>query len=170
MIANTNPTALVQHKGVRQFVKFGIVGASSTVVNFSIFNVLYHLVNLNLFAALSTAFFISVINGFVWNRRWTFKESRGASAGSQSIKFFLVNVVAFVLNTMIVVLVIAHVTANGSGLFGQSGRLAAISMAILTGQGKKQFGFWLTNGALATSTCVVVFWNFFANRFWTFRN
>jgi putative flippase GtrA len=40
----------------------------------------------------------------------------------------------------------------------------------LAGEGKKKFGFWLLNGALATATCVVVFWNFFANRLWTFKS
>jgi len=170
MIANPSPALIIQHKGVRQFAKFAIVGASSTVVNFGLFNLLCHVLHWTLFLALTTAFLISVGNGFYWNRHWTFKDSRGASAGEQSAKFLAVNVVAFCLNVSIVSLTIAHFTASGSGLFGGSTHLHNVIIAILTGAGKKQFGFWLTNGALAVATCVVVFWNFFANRFWTFRH
>ena len=170
MIANSSPPLILQHKGVVQFIKFGIVGASSTVVNFGLFNLLCHVLHLTLFVALTTAFLISVGNGFYWNRHWTFKESRGASAGEQSAKFMAVNVVAFCLNISIVSFTIAHFTATGGGYFGGAGHVHSVIYAMLTGAGKKQFGFWLTNGALAVATCVVVFWNFFANRFWTFRH
>ena len=174
MIANSNPPASVplglQHKGVRQFIKFAIVGASSTVVNFGLFNLLCHVLHFTLFLSLTAAFLISVGNGFYWNRHWTFKEARGASAGEQSAKFMAVNLVAFILNLSIVSFTIAHFTAGGHGFLGAPGHLHAVVYAMISGQGKLLFGVGLTNGALAIATCVVVFWNFFANRFWTFRH
>ena len=170
MIANSSPTLIIQHKGVRQFVKFVIVGASSTVVNFSLFDLLVHLLHWPVLIADTVAFLISVCNGFYWNRRWTFKESRGVSAGEQSVKFMIVNAIAFCLNISIVSLVIAHFTSTGGGFFGGPGHLQNVVHQMLPGAGKRQFGFWLTNGALALATGVVVFWNFFANRFWTFRH
>jgi putative flippase GtrA len=170
MIANSNPTLIIQHKGVRQFAKFVIVGASSTVVNFGLFNILGQRMHWPVLLADGTAFLISVGNGFYWNRHWTFKDARGVSVGEQSLKFMIVNAIAFCLNVTIVSLVIAHFTASSGGFFGQPGHLSAVVHAMLPGAGKRQFNAWLTNGALAVATCVVVFWNFFANRFWTFRH
>ena len=41
---------------------------------------------------------------------------------------------------------------------------------MLTNAGKQEYGALLFNGALLAATAVVVFWNFFANRFWTFKH
>lgn len=161
---------LHQRRGVRQFVKFGLVGASSTVINFTIFNVLYHVLNVSLVPSLTVAFFVSVLNGFFWNRRWTFKEARHKPAHTQSLQFLVVNIVGWLLNTSIVVLIVAHHRSGGHGLFGAPGQLQQIIFAILTGEGKQHYSFWLLNGALAIATGVVVFWNFFANKKWTFKH
>lgn len=162
---------LTQHQGLRQFVKFGIVGLSSTVINFVVFNVLYRKLHLQLVPALTAAFILSVINGFYWNRKWTFKQARSGSASSQGVKFLIVNIVGWILNTSIVVLVIAHFTSSRhGGIFGDPDHFKQIVAAVVAGQGKTQYGFWLVNGALAAATCVVVFWNFFANRLWTFKH
>jgi putative flippase GtrA len=166
MIATGKPAAIIQHKGVRQFVKFGIVGASSTVVNFGIFNLLLNRVPL--LAALTAGFVLSVCNGFYWNRRWTFKEARSNSVHDQYAKFLAVNAIAWCLDTSIVVVIVAHFT--GHGLLTDPQAFKQILVAIVTGQGRSDYGRGLVNGALASATCVIVFWNYFANRLWTFKN
>ncbi len=157
---------LHQNPALRQFLKFCIVGASSTTVQFVVLNVCYRVLRLPLFTSLTAAFMLSVCNAFFWNRRWTFKEARANSAREQSVKFLGVNLVGYLLNTTIVALVVAHFSARG-GLMG--GELKAVVYNILAGEGKQHYAPLLVNGAQATATCIVVWWNFFANRLWTFK-
>ncbi len=166
---NVGP-ALHQRRGVRQFVKFGMVGASSTIINFLCFNLLCRVAHSPLVSSLTLAFLISAVNGFFWNRRWTFREAQAKAVHTQSFQFLIVNIIGWLLNTSIVVLLVAHFTARGSGLFGSHHQLKQIVLAIVAGEGKQQYSFWLLNGALAAATAVVVFWNFFANRMWTFKH
>jgi putative flippase GtrA len=170
MILPSKATTFSQRRGVRQFIKFGIVGASSAVINFLCVNLLYRVAGLSLVPSLSIAFLMSAMNGFFWNRHWTFKEARGKPAHTQSLQFLIVNIIGWLLNTSIVVLIIAHFTSGGQGVFGSEHQLHQIVLAIVAGEGKKQYSFWLLNGALAIATAVVVFWNFFANRLWTFKH
>lgn len=158
---------LHKRKDIRQFVKFCIVGSSSFAVNFILFNLLYYHVRIfSLVAATTISFFISVINGFVLNRNWTFKEARGASVANQSTKFMLVNIVGWFLNTGITVGLIAAwliMSQHSQVHFSQ------IFWDIISGK-KEHYGKLVTNCSLLAATGVVVFWNFFANRHWTFKH
>lgn len=160
---------LHERHSVRQFVKFCIVGASSTVISFGVFNFLYLKYAFPLVPAVTIAFLLAVMNGFMWNRHWTFKESKHKAAHEQYVKFLAVNVVGWFLNTSIVVLIVAHYTSGGHGIFGDQQQFLKVVWAIVAGQ-HSGFNKWLVNGALAAATCVVVFWNFFANRLWTFKH
>jgi putative flippase GtrA len=164
-----NSQPLHERRSIRQFVKFCIVGASSTVISFGIFNILYLKFAFPLVPAVTIAFLLAVINGFMWNRHWTFKEAKHKSAREQYMKFLAVNVVGWFLNTSIVVLIVAHFTSGGHGIFGDQHQFLSVVWAIVAGQ-HSGFNKWLVNGALAAATCVVVFWNFFANRLWTFKH
>lgn len=158
-----------ERPSIRQFVKFCIVGASSTVISFGIFNILYQKFNFPLVSAVTIAFLLSVMNGFLWNRRWTFKEARHMPAHEQTMKFLAVNMVGWFLNTTIVVLIVAHFTSGGHGVFGDQEQFLKVVWAVVAGK-HSGYNKWLVNGALAAATCVVVFWNFFANRLWTFKH
>jgi len=160
---------LTQHHGVRQFVKFAIVGASSTAINFVVLNSMLKLLGRPLWEAVTLAFLTSVCNGFFWNRRWTFKEARSGNAGEQGMKFFLVNIVGWTLNMTIVALTVAHFTAgNQGGLFGDPETFKRIIVDVMIGH--KSHNLLIVNIAQLAATCVVVFWNYFANRTWTFKH
>ena len=167
---STGLNRITQQPGVRQFVKFGIVGTSNSIINFGLSNLFHYKLAWPLVPALTMAFFLSVLNGFFWNRRWTFKEARSKPAHTQSLQFLAVNMVAWLLSTTIVVSIIAHFISHGHGLFGDPEQFRRILSAVLTNSGKQEYGPWLFNGALLAATAVVVFWNFFANRFWTFKD
>lgn len=161
---------LAHRPGVRQFVKFAIVGASNSAINFGLSNLLHLKLGWPLIPALTVAFFVSVLNGFFWNRHWTFKAARGKPVHTQSLQFLLVNIVGWLLNTSIVVLIVAGVKSHGQALLGNPEELSHIVNAMLTNTGKHEYGPLLFNGALLAATGVVVFWNFFANRLWTFKH
>jgi putative flippase GtrA len=62
---------------VAQFVKFGIVGVSNTVLAFAIYTVLLKVFGVWYLAASGIGFAVGAVNGFLLNRRWTFREHVG---------------------------------------------------------------------------------------------
>jgi putative flippase GtrA len=56
-----------------QFVKFGIVGFSNTVIAYAIYSALVY-VNIHYIAANVAAFIVSVLNSFFWNSKYVFKR------------------------------------------------------------------------------------------------
>ena len=160
---------LHEHPDVRQFIKFCLVGASSTVINFVCVNLLYYKAGVSQIPAVVIAFFVSAINGFVWNRAWTFKEKRGRSATNQYVKYVLVNAVGLLLDVFIVACVLALFGQHGGSVRTFQDFLNVVGI-VLFHKGKERFGPLLLNGALLAATGVVVFWNYFANRHWTFKH
>jgi putative flippase GtrA len=103
-------------EGVRQFVKFAIVGGTSTVLDLASNYVLWHFFRFipyamadwclsvltplaiapdeqKLAAAMTSVISSGIIgtaNAFYWNRRWTFRATEPGTAGSQMKKFFVV--------------------------------------------------------------------------------
>jgi putative flippase GtrA len=161
--------ALHEKPGVRQFVKFAIVGLSSTVINFGISYFLQYQMHFPLVPSLTIAFLLSCLNGFIWNRQWTFRHHRSNSAATQSLRFVAVNIVGFVLNTSIAVFIVALYESGKGGVI-QLGTLLKIFAAVVTSQHREEYPKLVFFAALAMATAVVVFWNFFANRYWTFRH
>ncbi len=132
------------------FLKFCVVGASSTVIDKAIFYALMTFVPaLPWFVSQSIAFLFGVTNGFFWNRYWTFKSNQHASMGTQYPIFVATNVVGLALNLLIT-----------------KGFLIAF-----TGHAKHN-ALADKNIILCASLCaipIVVVWNFSASRLWTFR-
>jgi putative flippase GtrA len=62
---------------VVQFVKFGIVGVSNTLLSFGIYTLLLKGFGVWYLAASAIAFVVGAVNGFLLNRRWTFREHVG---------------------------------------------------------------------------------------------
>jgi putative flippase GtrA len=60
-----------------QFVKFGIVGISNTVLTLVVYTVLLKVFGVWYLAASAIGFVVGAINGFLLNRRWTFREHVG---------------------------------------------------------------------------------------------
>jgi len=85
-------------RGVRQFVKFGLVGATGAVVSFVIFHILLHF-GLDLKLAFSLGFIAGGVNNYWWNRHWTFR-SRG-HMGKELAQFLTVSGMALILGIII---------------------------------------------------------------------
>jgi putative flippase GtrA len=60
-----------------QFVKFGIVGVSNTLIAFAIYTVLVKVFGVWYLAASAVGFAVGAVNGYLLNRRWTFREHAG---------------------------------------------------------------------------------------------
>lgn len=64
-------------KLVVQFLKFGIVGVSNTLIAFAVYTVLLKVFGVWYVAASGIGFAVGAVNGFLLNRRWTFREHVG---------------------------------------------------------------------------------------------
>jgi putative flippase GtrA len=60
-----------------QFVKFGIVGVSNTLLTFAVYTLLLKVFGVWYLAASAIGFAVGTINSFLLNRRWTFRGHVG---------------------------------------------------------------------------------------------
>src|SRR6266852_1275739 len=60
-----------------QFVKFGIVGISNTLLTFAVYTLLLKVFGVWYLAASAIGFIAGAVNGFLLNRRWTFRGHVG---------------------------------------------------------------------------------------------
>lgn len=148
--------SLAQRRGVRQLLKFGVVGASSTVVNFAVLNLMLILLHQNRYVSVTVAFLVSVVNGYIWNKRWTFKEAQAKAVHTQFGQFLLVNLVGLGLDLLFIRLISVPLEQELHALRPLMDPTRAMHLA--------------TNGAQLVATAAIVFWNFFANRLWTFKH
>lgn len=61
-------------KTLWQLVKFGLVGISNTLVSYAIYNLFYFVLIKNVHVAIVMSFVISVLNAWVWQTLFVFKE------------------------------------------------------------------------------------------------
>ncbi|HTU78391.1 MAG TPA: GtrA family protein [Solirubrobacteraceae bacterium] len=60
-----------------QFVKFGIVGVSNTLLTLAVYTLLLKVFGVWYLAASAIGFLVGAVNGFLLNRRWTFRGHVG---------------------------------------------------------------------------------------------
>ena len=128
-----------------RFAKFAAVGTIGAVVDFSMLNLLVLGVGMPKEYANLVSVTCAIFSNFTWNRLWTFPESRERPLHTQFGQFALVN------------------------LFG-----VAINQAVFIGTDALIFDPLFPhpfdyNFAKAAAIIVVLFWNFFVNRNWTYR-
>ena len=91
---------ITRRRGVRQFVKFGIVGASGFLVNLAVFTLLQRGTALPIWFDFSLAFMIGGVSNYFLNRVWTFKSS--AHAGKEGAKFLFVSLLALLVGDVVI--------------------------------------------------------------------
>jgi putative flippase GtrA len=158
-----------KHKELERFLKFAFVGLIGTVVDFGIFNFLIHFVfhvskadNGPVMIAQLISFTIAVVNNFIWNRYWTYPDSRSHSIWMQLVPFFVVNIGGLLIRAV----VIAVLAAPFAVLVGKLPADFLQRMAITTDI-QAQIG---SDMALIGSIAIVMLWNFFINRYWTYND
>jgi len=155
-------TARANRKEIGRFIKFSIVGALGAVIDFSLLNLLVQLASFPKVLANVCSFTAAVISNFVWNRLWVYPETREDPLRKQFTQFSVVNVAGLAINTVVFY-------AFDRWLLGEAGLLAGPAGALALAIGMAHFDL-AYNGAKAIATGVVLFWNFFVNRLWTFRH
>ena len=64
--------------GVYQFIKFGIVGVSNTLIAYIAYSICVY-IGIHYLIANAIGFFISVLNAYYWSDRFVFKKGEGES-------------------------------------------------------------------------------------------
>jgi putative flippase GtrA len=133
---------------VRRFIKFATVGLIGAVVDFGVLNVLVFLFGVPKEYANLISVSCAIISNFTWNRLWTFPESQEHAVHTQFGQFALVNLVGLGINQAVFLLTDHYIFEPL--LFPHK----TIPL----------------NLAKACAIGVVLFWNFGANRVWTYRH
>ncbi len=142
----TYPQALhIRSREVGRFVRFAVVGGVGTIVDFTILVVLKEVVGLPLLLANTISYLAGVANNFTLNRVWTYPEARSKAVWRQFVQFLMVSTAGLILNNLIV-----HLLAQPLGDLLNMQNTGYIAAKVL-------------------ATGIVVFWNFTANRLWTFN-
>ncbi len=160
LVARTRLFLQTNRKEVVRFLKFSVVGTIGAVVDFGTLYLLHVVVGLPIVLANTCSFTAAVLSNFTWNRYWTYPDSRSKPIRTQLAQFFIVNIAGWGINTGILVLLRYPCVS----LVGTATRALALS---LTPETLYKLGY---NLAKAIATGVVLFWNFFINRFWTYSD
>jgi dolichol-phosphate mannosyltransferase len=132
---------IAQNRGMRQFIKFGIVGASGFIVNLVVFTLLQRLIPshaepLQYYIIYSISFLAGGVSNYYLNRIWTFRST--GHAFKEGAQFLTVSVIALAV-----------------------GLVVSAIVAPYFGHGHKT---WFVG------TVAGIFVNFFVNKYWTFKH
>jgi putative flippase GtrA len=153
-------------KEAERFAKFLVVGTIGFIIDFGTLTFLVEVVDLpglvsensqfsetvGLIIANTISFTLAVLSNFTLNRYWTYPESRGKRKRVQLPQFTVVSVIGLILNNTILALT--------TPLFGWLIDTTPFLRGSIDG--------YIPAKILAT--VVVLFWNFFINRYWTYSN
>ena len=162
MIAKLNALTRTNQRELVRFLKFSAVGTLGAVIDFGVLNLLVQLAGFPKVLANACSFTAAVISNFVWNRLWVYPETRGEPLRRQFAQFLVVNLAGLVINTAIFYV-------SDRWFLGQTGLLTGPVGTLARAIGMEHFDL-AYNGAKVIATGVVLFWNFFVNRIWTFRH
>lgn len=139
-----------------RFFRFLVVGSIGAVVDFGVMNLLTQAFGFPLVLAGIISFVCAVLSNFIWNRYWTYPDSRSKPLGKQLAMFFVVNTAGVAIRIPI----LHFVEPPLENLFNQQ-HLAF---------GNFQAQFLAKNFTLAIAVGIVLLWNFFVNRYWTYND
>jgi putative flippase GtrA len=160
MIANLTSSTELDPKEIVRFLKFAVVGTVGAVIDFGTLNLLVQVVGMPKVVANVFSFTAAVISNFIWNRLWVYPETRGEPLTKQFVQFVVVNAAGLAINTGIFY-------GTDRWLLGELGLFAGPVGALAYAIGMAHFDL-AYNAAKMIATGVVLFWNFFINRLWTF--
>jgi putative flippase GtrA len=146
---------LAENKERTRFLRFATVGAIGSVVDIVIMNLLTLLLNMRLVFAGTISLICAILCNFVLNRYWTYPDSRSRHFLHQLSMFFLVNLIGIGFR----VLILHFVEPPLASAFRNLAYLSNTSADL-----------YAKNSTIAFAIGVVMIWNFFINRYWTYND
>ncbi len=168
---------LFVHKEFRRFSKFLVVGAIGFVIDFGMSNLMWAVLPRTLAIRLpfdkaityvgiggAIGFVTAITSNFIWNRYWTYPDSRSKPIAGQFVTFFLINLVGIVIRVPILEMTSRPLAGLAADL------LPGVGVEFLTFLGENASILLGKNLSLAIAVVVVLFWNFFVNRYLTYND
>ena len=147
------PAGSRRRKETKRFLKFAIVGALGLMTDFSLLFLLKEQAGFLPPVANCFSFTAAVLQNFTLNRWWTFPESRIHNTRRQLVQFALVSVIGLGISTVVLISVDRLLLSFWINFLSDPGLGSGISIYF----------------AKLFSIGVVLFWNFAANRLWTYK-
>ena len=146
----TNPRERVR------FGRFAVVGLIGAVVDFGTMNLLVKFFRFPLVLAGTISFIAAVCSNFLWNRYWTYPDSRTKPVSRQLAQFMLVNAAGLLIRVPLLAVL--------EPLFTRFFNWLPVHLPLISSE------LLAKNADLAVAVIVVMFWNFFVNRYWTYSD
>jgi putative flippase GtrA len=152
-------------KEIERFLKFAMVGTLGAVIDLGVSFLLLSTVfdprdTMQYLTAATISFLAAVLSNFFWNRYWTYPDSRSRSLRRQLVLFVLVSLTGWVGRTIWLNLakpVFENVAMDIS--HHHDSPLNDVNAALIGGM-----------VAILLGIFVVMIWNFFVNRYWTYND
>lgn len=138
-----------------RFLRFATVGVIGAVVDFGTYTLLHDGLGVMAVAASVLSFIAAIISNFTWNRYWTYPDSRSKQISQQVVQFVVVSGIGLAIRTPIFALLEKPLDQFFHSI---------PSLPFLPA------GFLGDKVALGIAVIVVMFWNFFINRYWTYND
>lgn len=134
----------IENKEVTRFIRFSIVGSFGTLLDFSLLTLL-KFAGFPTLLANTFSFTVGLLNNFTLNRLWTFEDIENPNWRKQFFQYATISLIGLTINN-IILLFLENIFST---FLHQSD--------------------WAFLPAKGIATGVVVFWNYYANKTWTFK-
>lgn len=148
--------AVLNRRERERFLRFALVGVIGAVIDFGIANLLDHGLGAPLVLAGTISFICAVISNFIWNRYWTYPDSRSKPLSRQFVQFSIVSLLGLGIRAPLLAFLEKPIFRLISRL---PFRIPFFSAEFLS-----------ANITLAIAVLIVMLWNFFINRYWTYND
>lgn len=150
---------------VVRFLKFGFVGTLGAVIDLGTSYVLINTIfdptiQIQFLTAATISFTLAVLSNFFWNRYWTYPDSRSRPIQQQLAQFALVSISGWTGRTIWLTFmkpIFTDIAVNTASNFDLP--LDEVNAAVIGGM-----------SAIFVGIFIVMIWNFFVNRYWTFND
>jgi putative flippase GtrA len=150
-----------------RFLRFLLVGAIGFVIDFGVANLMLWLLPSDsyigswtisaLLRAGTISFLCAVVSNFIWNRYWTYPDSRSKPIAQQLVQFTIVSVIGLGIRIPILT-------------YGEPLIRSLLTHVPFLHLSVNLYDFFAHNITLATAVLIVLFWNFFVNRYITYND
>lgn len=141
----------------RRFLRFAFVGTLGAGVDLGTFNLLRTFTPLHPVLVSVFSFLAAVTHNFIWHRYWTFADSRSKPLWQQWSQYAMLNAIGVSIRTPL------FAVLRPLGIRLATGLHAWAPLPI----SPERLG---ENLALGTVMLVILFWNFFSNRYITYSD
>jgi putative flippase GtrA len=144
-----------------RFLKFAVVGGFGAIVDFVVLAVLERFVHPpepvdNWWSSIAVGISLStaIVSNFIWNRYWTYPDSRSKPLVKQFAQFYVINILAYIIRGPIMLLETVFAGWLDGWLAFEQDTVETLG----------------TYTAWALGVGLAMFWNFFINRVVTYSD